>query len=153
MNPLRPAAACVRLSRVFLPALVVLAGVGTARGQTAAPANEKTAASAADDVVKLEAFSVSVSIGRYIDTTSAAAMKIAVPQLDLPFSMQGLNASFLTDVRSTRLEDSFGYVTGLNKSGTNANAFTLRGFSAAGSNLQSVQIDGLPPWGLPTPPG
>jgi iron complex outermembrane receptor protein len=143
MNPLRPAAACVRIFHV-LPALVLLAGVGTARGQTAAPANEKTAASAADDVVKLEAFSVSVSVGRYIDTTSAAAMKIVVPQLDLPFSMQGLNASFLTDVRSTRLEDSFGYVTGLNKSGTNANAFTLRGFSAAGSNLQSVQIDGLP---------
>ena len=98
----------------------------------------------ADDIVKLEAFQVTTTLGHYNDTVSASAMKVSIPQIDLPFSVQGLNAAFLADVRTSRLEDAFGYVTGLNKQGEAANQFTLRGFTAAGSNLQSLQIDGLP---------
>lgn len=98
----------------------------------------------ANDVVKLEAFQVTTTLGHYTDTVSASAMKVPIPLIDLPFSVQGLNAAFLADVRTSRLEDAFGYVTGLNKQGEAANQFTLRGFTAAGSNLQSLQIDGLP---------
>jgi iron complex outermembrane receptor protein len=97
-----------------------------------------------DDVVRLDAFEVKTSLGHYTDTTSDSAMKVSIPQIDLPFTVQGLNAAFLTDVRTSRLEDAFGYITGLNKQGEAANQFTLRGFTAAGSNLQSLQIDGLP---------
>jgi iron complex outermembrane recepter protein len=103
----------------------------------------KPPVSASEDTVKMDAFTVTTSLGRYIDSTTSA-MKVPVAQLDLPFTVQGLNASFLQDVRTTRLEDSFGYVTGLSKQGPSANAFTLRGFAAAGSNLQSIQLDGLP---------
>lgn len=104
----------------------------------------KPAAGATDDIVKLEAFQVTTTLGHYTDTASDSAMKVSIPQIDLPFSVQGLNSAFLTDVRTSRLEDAFGYVTGLNKQGEAANQFTLRGFTAAGSNLQSLQIDGLP---------
>ncbi len=98
----------------------------------------------AENVVHLDAYKVTTTLGRYTDATTTGAMKMPVAQVDLPFSVQVLNRAFLDDVRSSRLEDAFGYVVGLNKQGTNANAFTLRGFSAAGSNLQSIQVDGLP---------
>jgi len=110
-------------------------------GQTAA---SPSPVAAGDDVVRLDAFQVTTTLGHYTDTTSDSAMKVSIPQINLPFSVQGLNAAFLTDVRTSRLEDAFGYVTGLNKQGEAANQFTLRGFTAAGSNLQSLQIDGLP---------
>ena len=97
-----------------------------------------------DDVVKLDAYNVTTTLDHYTDTTAATAMKLPVAQLDLPFSVQGLNSAFLNDIRTSRLEDAFGYITGLNKQGDAANQFTLRGFTAAGSNLQSLQIDGLP---------
>ena len=126
----------------LVPALSFLLPVVMVAQQAASPVAEVTART--EEPVRMEAFTVSTTLGRYNETMSAAAMKVPVAQMDLAFSVQGLNASFLTDVKSTRLEDSFGYVTGLNKAGTNANAFTLRGFSAAGSNLQSIQIDGLP---------
>jgi iron complex outermembrane recepter protein len=107
------------------------------------PSPSKPTTPWSEDTVKMDAFTVTTSLGRYIDSTTNA-MKVPVAQLDLPFTVQGLNASFLQDVRTTRLEDSFGYVTGLTKQGPSANAFTLRGFAAAGSNLQSIQLDGLP---------
>lgn len=97
-----------------------------------------------DHVVKLDAFTVTTSLDRYAETNSSAGSKVPMEVRDMPYSIRVLNAAFLDDVRSSRLEDAFGYVTGLHKQGTNANAFTLRGFSAAGSNLQSVQVDGLP---------
>jgi len=109
-----------------------------ALAQTATPTNT------ADDVVRLDAFQVTTTLGHYTDTVSVSAMKVPIPQINLPFSVQGLNAAFLADVRTSRLEDAFGYITGLNKQGDAANQFSLRGFSAAGSNLQSLQIDGLP---------
>ncbi|WP_415909004.1 TonB-dependent siderophore receptor [Oleiharenicola sp. Vm1] len=110
----------------------------------AQPAPAAPAAAEPEKIVHLDAYTVTTTLGRYTDTTTTAAMKMPVAQVDLPFSVQVLNRAFLDDVRSSRLEDAFGYVVGLNKQGTNANAFTLRGFSAAGSNLQSIQVDGLP---------
>lgn len=92
----------------------------------------------------MDAFTVTTSLERYAETNSSAGSKVAMEVKDMPYTLQVLNSAFLDDVRSSRLEDAFGYVTGLHKQGTNANAFTLRGFSAAGSNLQSVQVDGLP---------
>jgi iron complex outermembrane recepter protein len=97
-----------------------------------------------DEVVQLEAYNVTTSLDRYAETNSSAGSKVPMEVKEMPYSLRVLNSAFLDDVRSSRLEDAFGYVTGLNKQGTNANAFTLRGFSAAGSNLQSVQVDGLP---------
>lgn len=130
-------ARCLRL------ALGLAFAANLASAQTT-PETTKDEVTPSGATIELEKFTVTTSLGRYIDSSSAAAMKFAIPQIDLPFSVQGLNASFLTDVRSSRLEDAFGYVVGLNKQGPAANQFTLRGFSAAGSNLQSLQIDGLP---------
>ena len=86
--------------------------------QTAA---SPSSVAAGDDVVRLDAFQVTTTLGHYTDTTSDSAMKVSIPQINLPFSVQGLNAAFLTDVRTSRLEDAFGYVTGLNKQGEAAN--------------------------------
>ncbi|MDB6169843.1 MAG: ferrichrome-iron receptor, partial [Verrucomicrobia bacterium] len=127
----------------------VLAGdtTGPGAGATASGGPEEkdgsgVSADADDSIVSMGAFKV--GLGHYIEASSAASMKVEVPLMNLPFTVQGLNAAFLKDVNSSRLEDSFGYVVGLTKSGSTANSFSLRGFSAAGSNLQSVQIDGLP---------
>lgn len=95
------------------------------------------------ETIQLEKFTVVTALDRYSDTMSSAAMKMPVAQSDLPFTVQVLNSAFLNDVRASRLEDAFGYVVGLNKQGPAINQFTLRGFSAAGSNIQSVQVDGL----------
>ena len=123
----------------FFALSVSLAGALRAQVEAAAPPTPAT-----EEIVRLDVFQVTTTLGHYTDTTSDSAMKVAIPQIDLPFSVQGLNNAFLTDVRTTRLEDAFGYITGLNKQGEAANQFTLRGFTAAGSNLQSLQIDGLP---------
>jgi iron complex outermembrane receptor protein len=104
----------------------------------------QNATTPSDNIVKLDAYNVTTTLDHYTDVTAASAMKMPVAQLDLPFSVQGLNSAFLNDIRTSRLEDAFGYITGLNKQGDAANQFTLRGFTAAGSNLQSLQIDGLP---------
>lgn len=95
------------------------------------------------ETLQLDKLTVTTALDRYTDTVSAAAMKVPVAQTDLPFTVQVLNSAFLNDVRASRLEDAFGYVVGLNKQGPAINQFTLRGFSAAGSNIQSVQVDGL----------
>lgn len=121
-------------------AFAFLAALSVAQTKPASAPEEKISG----ETIQLEKFSVTTALDRYSDTMSAAAMKLPVAQKDLPFTVQALNAAFLNDIRSSRLEDAFGYVVGLNKQGPAANQFTLRGFSAAGSNLQSLQIDGLP---------
>lgn len=121
-------------------AFAFLAALSVAQTKPASAPEEKIPG----ETIQLEKFSVTTALDRYSDTMSAAAMKLPVAQTDLPFTVQALNAAFLNDIRTSRLEDAFGYVVGLNKQGPAANQFTLRGFSAAGSNLQSLQIDGLP---------
>lgn len=109
-----------------------------------APKSSATTTTTDDEVVKMEKFEVTTTLERYHETSSSAATKVPTDVKDLASSVQVLNSAFLADIRSTRLEDAFNYITGLNKQGNNANAFTLRGFAAAGSNLQSIQVDGLP---------
>ncbi len=102
------------------------------------------AAASDEEVIKMDRFVVTTDLEKYAEKSSTAATKLPTDMRDLSSSVQVLNAAFLTDIRSTRLEYAFNYVTVLNKQGNNANAFTLRGFAAAGSNLQSIQVDGLP---------
>ena len=126
-------------ARVLLP-LLAFAFPTAALFAQSAPASTPAPA----EVVRLAEFTVTSSLESYAEKTSTAAAKVPMETIDVPASVQVLNAAFLNDTRASRLEDVFGYVTGLNKQGTNANAFTLRGFAAAGSNLQSVQVDGMP---------
>lgn len=130
--------ASVRTLRVLL-GLSLPAATGFAQ---AAPAPRPNPAP--EEIVRLDEFTVTSSLASYAEKTSSATGKVPMDTLDVAASVQVLNAAFLADTRASRLEDVFGYVTGLNKQGTNANAFTLRGFAAAGSNLQSVQVDGMP---------
>ena len=120
--------------------LALAATVALAQTTAVSPATEKQPTG---DTIQLEKFTVTTALDRYSDTMSSAAMKTPVAQTDLAFTVQVLNSAFLNDVRASRLEDAFGYVIGLNKQGPAINQFTLRGFSAAGSNIQSVQVDGL----------
>lgn len=72
---------------------------------------------------------------------SETATKTGQDLFDTPLSVSILNQAFLEDLRTETLADAYPYTLGLSQSGTNANSFSLRGLP---SDLQNVQIDGLP---------
>lgn len=72
---------------------------------------------------------------------SQTATKTGQDLFDTPLSVSILNQTFLEDLRSETLSDAYPYTLGLSQSGSNANSFSLRGLP---SDLQNVQIDGLP---------
>ncbi len=96
-----------------------------------------------ENIVHFDVHKVATTLGRYTDDATTDAMEMPVAQVDLPFSVRVRNRAFPDDMRSSPLEDAFGYVVGLNKQGTNTNAIMLRGFSAAGSKLQGTKVDDL----------
>src|SRR5205814_1878712 len=109
--------------------------------QTAPPASSPANK---DEVVQLETFTVSTSLGKYTETNTAAASKIPTDFKDLPSTLQELNASLLGDLRALTVEDTYRYVVGMTETSTNNNGFSLRGFSGMGPNQSSLSYDGLP---------
>jgi iron complex outermembrane recepter protein len=107
--------------------------------QTAAPPP-------ADEVVQLETFTVTTSIGKYVESTTTAGSKIPMDMREVPNTVQVLNASFLNDTLAQNLDDVYGYVVGMTRVATGATDFNLRGFTSngAGLNLHNLQVDGLP---------
>lgn len=103
-------------------------------------------ASTNDKIVKLEAFTVTTSIGKYAESTTSAGTKLPMNITELPNTVQVLNASFLNDTLAQNLDDVYGYVVGMTRVATGATDFNLRGFTSngAGLNLHNMQVDGLP---------
>ncbi len=99
-----------------------------------------------DEVVQLEAFQVTTTLGKYAEVNSSAGSKTPMDLKDLPSTVQVLNASFINDLKAQTLEDLYPYVIGMTREATQANGFTLRGFSSSNPDvsLQNMQVDGLP---------
>jgi len=121
---------------------------------TAAPAPAPAAAPAAttpttedvnnpSEIVKLDAFTVSTSIGDYHEDTSSTANKIPTNTMDLSSSLQILNKNAIADRNANSLQDIFAYLTGVAQSQTNINGFTFRGLPVSGSYDQNIEFDGL----------
>lgn len=97
-----------------------------------------------DEVVRLEQFNVTTSIGSYSDPVSDAATKTPIALQDLSSSVQIINAAFISDVRAERLDDLYTYAVGLYRENAGqANGFNMRGFTMSGA-LTGTQVDGLP---------
>ena len=137
------------------------------RTQPGQPAAEETAAARpvpasstahldTDEIMNLEAFHVTTTLGKYQETATSTATKGAAEIKDIPSSIQVLNASFIADIRATSLEDLYPYVVGMNREGTTVTGFTMRGFTNSNPDitLNNVETDGLPGiasrWGSPT---
>lgn len=95
----------------------------------------------AADTVTLNDVVVTGAQTSYFETAQDTALKMHADSLATPFSTNVINAEILEDLKAFRLEDAYSYIAGFSRSGTNANAFTIRGMS---TSLQNVQVDGLP---------
>ncbi len=112
----------------------------------ALPAQESPA-QRPEEVVKLDTFKVSTTLGKYAEVTSSSATKFPVDVKDIPSTVQVMNAAFIDDINAETLGDIYPYVVGMSQNSTAINDFNLRGFSSTGggpSNLHSIQFDGLP---------
>ncbi|KKN34079.1 hypothetical protein LCGC14_0797210 [marine sediment metagenome] len=95
---------------------------------------------AADTTTELSTLVVTSQQTPYIQL-SETATKTNQDLLDTPLTVNTINKAFIDDLQAETLADVYPYIVGLNQSGNNANSVTLRGLS---SNLQNIQIDGLP---------
>jgi iron complex outermembrane receptor protein len=95
------------------------------------------------EIIQLEKFSVTTSVGRYHESTSAMAAKVPLELKELAGSLQVFNSNALMDRNAVTLQDVYTYIIGMNQVQPNANGFTFRGFSAAGSSTQNINFDGL----------
>ncbi|WP_430461954.1 TonB-dependent siderophore receptor [Thalassolituus sp. LLYu03] len=95
----------------------------------------------ADDTAVLDDVTVTGAQSSYSEQSQDTALKMTTEALATPFSTSVINAGVLEDLKAYRLEDAYSYIAGFSRSGTSANAFTIRGMS---TDLQNVQVDGLP---------
>ncbi len=107
------------------------------------PAATPTPAQATGEVVQLESFNVSTTIGDYHEESSSMATKVPTDLKELSSSLQILNATAIADRNSVTLQDVFQYVNGLTQSQQNVNGFTFRGIPNSGSFTQNIEYDGL----------
>src|SRR5258708_3916992 len=96
-----------------------------------------------DEIVKLGQFTVNTNLGSYAES-STFATKTPMKILDVPNTVQVLNASLIADLRAQSLDDLYPYVVGMTRSDTSAAGFTLRGFAEGGVTLDNIEVDGLP---------
>jgi iron complex outermembrane receptor protein len=126
-----------------LVATFALLAASFASAQTTPPSNDQVAQAASDEVVRLDTFNVSSTIGTYHEETSSMATKVPTDLKELASSLQILNASALADRNAVTLQDVYSYVVGMTQSQVNVNGFTFRGFSNSGGFDQNIQYDGL----------
>jgi len=96
---------------------------------------------AVEEATKLDTMVVVGQQNSYLNPEVSTATKSNVDPLETPQTVNVINQQFLEDIRAERLEDAYGYTTGLSRSGNNADSFSLRGMDA---NLNSIQVNGLP---------
>ena len=141
------------LRRPVLPfalSLFLLSSVARAQTEPSKPdevstptPEEVTAPKPESEVVKMEAFNVSTTIGSYRESGSGMATKIPLDLKEIPSSLQILNATAITDRSAVSLQDVFNYVVGATQSQGNINGFTFRGFANTGTFTQNIEFDGL----------
>lgn len=128
------------------PAFYVLAALISVpiRAQDSAPlAPVPTPAATTGEVVQMDAFKITTTIGAYHEETSSMATKVPTNLKELSSSLLILNATAISDRNSVTLQDVFQYVNGLTQSQQNVNGFTFRGIPNSGSFTQNIEYDGL----------
>src|SRR6184192_2602381 len=77
-----------------------------------------------EDIVKLEEFKVTTTVGTYNESTTSAASKMPIDVKDLAATIQVLNASFIGDKLAGSLDDLYPYVVGMTRESPAAAGFT-----------------------------
>lgn len=132
---------------LFGSALLFPLALRAAPETTPAPAAKPAEVVPVDsEIVTLEAFNVSTTVGTYAETTTAAASKVPLDLKDLAATLQVLNASFISDKLAASLDDLYPYIVGMTREGPAAAGFTLRGYTNGATNttINNLQTDGLP---------
>lgn len=136
MKPNRVVSGHARLAGLVACTISLLLGPAFGQGAAATVA-------ATDDVVHLEAFNVSTTIGSYYQTTSTMASKLPMELKELPSSLSIMNASAISDRNAVTLNDVVNYVVGAIQTQQTINGFSFRGFPNTGTYTQNIQFDGL----------
>src|SRR5215216_2252676 len=99
---------------------------------------------ATGEIVRLEEFKVSTTIGSYAETSTSTATKVPMDMKELAGTLQVLNTAFVGDKLALALEDLYPYVVGMTRESQAAAGFTLRGFTNNATNtlLNNIQFDG-----------
>jgi iron complex outermembrane receptor protein len=133
-----------RIIALALAALPVAPFVSSLAAQDASlPASDSQAAAQNDEIVKMEAFNVSTTIGSYHEETSSMATKVPTDLKELSSSLQILNSNAIQDRNAVSLQDVYSYVVGATQSQNNTNGFSFRGISNTGTFTQNIEYDGL----------
>ena len=98
-----------------------------------------------NEVVKLETYRVSTTLGRYAEETTSAGSKMPIETKNLPATVQIFNANAIKDRVAETLDDIYPYVVGMAREAPISNGFNIRGFTAqSGGTQQNLQVDNLP---------
>lgn len=122
--------------------IIVIGGSPVAQGQAPVISNQSAEKKNPDEVVKLEAFSVSSTQDKgYRAGNSVSGTRIDMAIKDLPFSINAFTSQFIQDIGARDLGDIVQYAPGVTsgaKQIVNANAsYMIRGFQ------QAPQINGF----------
>ncbi|HVU34236.1 MAG TPA: TonB-dependent receptor [Opitutaceae bacterium] len=137
MYPTRPTPRGLRIAAVIL---IGCWSLGRAGAQSSPPG---PAGGGGDDVIKMDAFTVSTTIGSYHEETSSMATKIPTDLKELASSLQVINANAIADRNAVALPDIFAYVVGATQTQSSINGFSFRGFPNTGTFTQNIEFDGL----------
>lgn len=85
-----------------------------------------------------------VVTGKYIENESRSAMKMELPRMDTPFSVQSYSEAFADSIEANTLGDMFNYMTGVKKAGLTGVDISFRGFKSGGDDRNSILVDGMP---------
>lgn len=85
-----------------------------------------------------------VVTGRFINSGAKSAMKLNIPVLDTPYSVQSYSDSFVKSIDTAQLADLYSYMTGVKRAGNTGYDLNLRGFSSGGNDINGILVDGLP---------
>lgn len=77
----------------------------------------------------------------YFEEYSSTSMKGDFSDKETPYSSSVTNKTLIKDIQALRIEDTYGYTTGVTKSGQMADSIVIRGFDVG---LQNVQVNGMP---------
>ncbi len=101
-------------------------------------------ADADDEKLESETLNTISVEGQFLEADAKSAMKMDVPVMDTPFSVQSYGEAFIQSIEANNLGDMFSYMTGIKKSGLTGMDISFRGFKSGGDDKNSLLVDGLP---------
>jgi iron complex outermembrane receptor protein len=81
---------------------------------------------------------------RFISNVGQSAMKMNLPDKDIPFSISTYTQSFMHAIEAQHVSSLYGYMTGIQRAGSTGYDIVFRGFESGANDQNSILVDGLP---------